>query len=43
MNNLPILITLNPIKEFHVLIDASNYVVGAILAQNLDNTIDRPI
>jgi hypothetical protein len=43
MNNPPILIALNPIKEFHVFIDASNYVAGSILAQNLDNTIDHPI
>jgi hypothetical protein len=43
VNNLPILIAVNPINKFHVFIDASNYVVGAILAQNLDNTIDHPI
>jgi len=43
MNNLPMLVALNLIKEFHVFIDASNYVVGAILAQNMDNTIDHPI
>jgi hypothetical protein len=43
MNNLPMLVALNSIKEFHVFIDASNYVVGAILAQNVDNTIDHPI
>jgi len=43
MNNLPMLVALNLIKEFHVFIDASNYVVGAILVQNLDNTIDPPI
>jgi hypothetical protein len=33
----------NLIKQFHVFIDASHYVVGVILAQNLDNTIDHPI
>jgi len=43
MNNLPMLVALNSIKEFHVFIDASNYVVGARLAQNMDNTIDHPI
>jgi hypothetical protein len=33
----------NWIKEFHVHIDASNYVIGTMLAQNPNDTIDKPI
>jgi hypothetical protein len=40
---LPIFIILDWIKEFHVHIDASNNAIGAMLAQNPDNTIDKPI
>jgi hypothetical protein len=29
--------------KFHVHIDASNFALGAILTQNLDKTIDKPI
>jgi len=40
---LPIFIVLDGMKEFHVHIDASNYAIGTMLGQNLDNTIDEPI
>jgi hypothetical protein len=30
-------------KEFHVHIDASNYAIGAMLTQNLNDIIDKPI
>jgi hypothetical protein len=40
---LPILIVLNWTKEFHVHTNASNYTIGTMLAQNLDDTIDKPI
>jgi hypothetical protein len=36
-------IVLDWIKEFHVHIDASNYVIGMMLAQNPYDTIDKPI
>jgi hypothetical protein len=29
--------------ELHVHIDESNYTLGVMLGQHLDNTIDRPI
>jgi hypothetical protein len=40
---LPVLIVPNWTKEFHVYIDASNYVIGTMLVQNPDDTIDKPI
>jgi hypothetical protein len=30
-------------RKFHVHIDVLNYVIGAMLAQNPDVTIDKPI
>jgi len=39
----PILILPNWENDFHVLMDASNLVIGAMLAQNLDNKCDQPI
>ncbi len=29
--------------EFHVHINASNFALGVMMGQNLDNTIDKPI
>jgi len=40
MREVPILIAPNWEKEFHVHMDASNLVVGAMLAQNLDSKCD---
>ncbi len=40
---LPVLIVPNWTREFHVHTNVSNYIIGAMLAQNLDNTIDKPI
>jgi hypothetical protein len=40
---LLVLIVPNWKKKFHVHIDASNYVIGVMLTQNLDDTIDKPI
>jgi hypothetical protein len=40
---LLVLIVLDWTKEFHVHIDTSNYAIGAMLIENLDNTIDKPI
>ncbi len=40
---LLMLIILNWTKEFHVHIDASNYAIGAMLAQNHNDAIDKPI
>jgi hypothetical protein len=41
MTILPILIALDWTKEFHMHINASNYDVGAMLDQNLNNTINH--
>jgi hypothetical protein len=43
MTCLPILMVPNWKIEFHVHTNASNFVLGVMLSQNLDNTIDRPI
>jgi hypothetical protein len=43
LTTLPVLIIPDWTKEFHVHIDASNYVIGAMLGQNRDDTIDKPI
>jgi hypothetical protein len=43
LTTLPIFIVPNWIRKFHVHIDALNYVIGAMLVQNLDDTIDKPI
>jgi hypothetical protein len=40
---LPILIVLDWTREFHVHIDTSNYVIGTMLAQNPDDTINKLI
>jgi hypothetical protein len=40
---LPILIALDWKKEFHVHTYASNYAIGTMLVQNLNDTIDKPI
>jgi hypothetical protein len=40
---LPKLIVLNWTKKFHVHTNASNYAIGTMLVQNLDDTIDKPI
>ncbi len=40
---LLILIILDWTREFHVHTDASNYVIGAILVQNPNDAIDKPI
>jgi hypothetical protein len=43
MTCLPILIVPNWNFKFHVHIDASNFGLGVMLRQNLDNTINKPI
>jgi hypothetical protein len=43
LTTLPILIVPDWTREFHVHINASNYAIGAMLAQNPDDTIDKPI
>jgi hypothetical protein len=43
LTTLPILIVPNWTKEFHVYTNASNYAIGIMLAQNLNDTIDKPI
>ncbi len=43
MTRLPILIVFNWKFQFHVHTDVSNFVLGVMLGQNLDNTIDKPI
>jgi hypothetical protein len=43
MTSLLILIVPNWKFEFHVHIDTSNFVLGVMLGQNLDNTIDKLI
>jgi hypothetical protein len=43
MTCLPILMVPNWKIEFHAQTDASNFVLGDMLGQNPDNTIDRPI
>ncbi len=39
----PVLIVLNWIREFHVHINALNYAIGAMLDQDLDDTIGKSI
>jgi hypothetical protein len=41
MTILPILIALDWTKKFHIHINVSNYDVGAMLDQNLNNTINH--
>ncbi len=43
MTCFPILIIPNWNFKFHVHIDVSNFALGIILRQNLDNTIEKPI
>jgi hypothetical protein len=43
MTCLPILIVPNWNVEFHVHINASNFVLGVTLGKNPNNTIDKPI
>jgi len=43
MTCLPILIVLDWKLEFHVHTYASNFALGAMLSQNPDKTIDKPI
>jgi hypothetical protein len=43
LTTLPILIVPNWIIEFHVHTNALNYAIGSMLAQNPDDTIDKPI
>jgi hypothetical protein len=43
MTCLPMLMVPNSEIEFHVHINASNFALGVMLSQNLDNTIDIPI
>jgi hypothetical protein len=43
MTCLPTLLVQNWKIEFHVHTDASNFVLGVMLGQNQENTIDRPI
>jgi len=43
MTRLPILIVPNWNSKSHVYIDGSNFAIGIMLGQNLDNTIDKPI
>jgi hypothetical protein len=40
---LQLLIVFYLTKEFHVHTNASNHVIGAMLTQNLNDTIDKPI
>jgi hypothetical protein len=40
---LLVFIVLDWIKKFHVHTYASNYAIGTMLVQNLDETIDKPI
>jgi len=43
LTTLPVLIILDWSRKFHVHIDALNYFIGAMLAQNHDDFIDKPI
>jgi hypothetical protein len=43
LNILLVLIVPDWTREFHVHTYVSNYVIGAMLAQNLENIIDKPI
>jgi hypothetical protein len=43
MTCLPALIVLDWKLEFHVHIDASNFALGAMLSQNPNKTINKPI
>jgi hypothetical protein len=43
MTCLHVLIILDLKLEFHVHTNASNFALGTMLSQNLDETIDRPI
>jgi hypothetical protein len=43
LTSLPILMVPSWKNEFHVHTNASNFVLGVMLGQNPDNTIDRPI
>ncbi len=43
MTCLPILIILNWNFKFHVYTNVSNFALGIMLGQNLDNTIEKPI
>jgi hypothetical protein len=40
---LPIFIVPNWKMEFHVHVDTSNFVIGVMLGQNINNIIDYPI
>jgi hypothetical protein len=40
---LLVLIVLAWTREFHVHTNVLNYAIGTMLAQNLDDTIDKPI
>jgi hypothetical protein len=39
---LPIFIVLDWTREFTIHTNASNYAIGTMSTQNLDNTIDKP-
>jgi hypothetical protein len=43
LTTLPVFIVPDWIKKFLVHIDVSNYVIGTMLAQNPNDTIDKPI
>jgi len=43
LTTLPVLIIFDWTKEFHVHTYASNYTIEAMLIQNLDGIIDKPI
>jgi hypothetical protein len=43
LTTLLVFIVLDWTKKFHVHAYASNYVIGAMLVQNPDDTIDKPI
>jgi hypothetical protein len=43
LNTLPVFIILDWKQKFHVHTGASNYAIRAMLVQNHDNTINKPI
>jgi hypothetical protein len=43
MTCLPMLMVPNWKIKFHVHIDTSNFALGVMLGQNLNNTIDKPM